>query len=222
MLRDFFKDYKWSNDVPLIIGMGPTFDQAKKHNLSLYNVIGLNRVAGLIPVDISHIIDFYIVDKLGEKLLTQAKALVMPYYPHYACRPSQSLPLSLAAEGHPIVSQFAKEGRLYAYNLSTIMKRIGDSPVIKARYLSAEAAFNLCAHSGWKKIYSLGIDGGTTRSSTFSDHGPTDPRGFDTQWAGIAKTIKRFDIDYMPIGGNYGEIMEKINAHQEETSVRHS
>lgn len=186
-----FDDRPW-----LIAGMGPTFSRWRDFDLSKYNILGLNKVCREIEVEICHIIDFYIVEKIGKHILKNARKLVMPYYPHFGYRPNHRLTLWNLALTRPITKLMQEEGRLYGYNLSTTTFRYGKSPIIRARYFSAEAAVGLLAHLGVRKIRTLGVDGGTKRAGEFQDHGPVDPRGFDLQWRTINSVIETFGLDF--------------------------
>ncbi len=193
-INDLLKTYKLDDKPWLIAGMGPSFSKYKDLDLSGYNILGINRVVMKIPVTFCSIIDYYILD-IVKAYLCQADYLVMPYYPHFGCKPNPNLHLhSLGMYQEPL-NTMIKEDKLLAYNLCTIPLCFGSSPTIMAQYFSAEAAFSMLAHLGAKKIYTLGIDGGHTRAEEFKEHGPTDPRGFDIQFRGIDNTCTQFNIE---------------------------
>lgn len=198
-VRDFFEVYKKEDRPYCILGMGPTFAERNKFDLSKYATVGINRIVTKMRVNLCQIIDFYIAQKYEKEILANCDYLVVPYYPHFACRAIPGIDVPLLIQSLPFMAQLNDEGRLLCFNLSTIMTRIGNSPVVKARYFSAEASFNLLGHLGVKDIVTLGIDGGTTRAEDFKDHGPCDPRGFNLQWDGIKKSIERFSINYHPL-----------------------
>lgn len=96
------------------------------------------------------------------------------------------------------------QGRLLWYDLSTSKQRHGPSPVVRAAAFSAEAALNLLALAGVKTVRSLGIDGGVSYGSSFTDlkdktrlnNGqPT----YNVQFEGFARTIMSTRIDYAPL-----------------------
>lgn len=213
-LPDFFEEYKWDGRPFLMVGMGPSFSKIKDYDLSGYNILGINKVVREIPVDICHIIDWYIVDKMRENILKQAKYLVVPYFPHFACRANFNLSV------HEITKNLDSElkSKILCYNLSTIKVKITKSPTIFAQYFNAEASLNLIAHTGCKEVYAIGIDGGSTRASEFSDHGPCDPRGFDLQWDSMSRTIIRHGLSYenldgSPLNPNLEKLLEQ-NIHR--------
>jgi hypothetical protein len=75
---------------------------------------------------------------------------------------------------------------------------------VQATYFSAEAAVNLLAHAGSRRIRTLGVDGGVEYSGEFTDlQGRTllanGQTAFDLQFQGIARTILRSGIDFAPL-----------------------
>jgi hypothetical protein len=201
MLLDLFKTYK-PNDRPwLIAGMGPSFSAIKEINAKDYNILGINKVCREIKVEFCQIIDLYIIDKIGDSIYDNAKYLVMPYHPHFQCRPFIELTTEALVETKPLLKKMNEEKRLLCFNLSTIPFKKADSPIVTARYFSAEAAVSLLANLGIKTLRTIGVDGGIDRASEFSDHGSCDPRGFDIQWPGINYTIETFNLDYKALKG---------------------
>lgn len=215
LLPDFLKSYKWDGRPWVLAGMGPSFSKIKSFDLSPYNVMGINKVVREIPVEIASIIDYYIVDKISESIEKQAKYLVVPYFPHFSCRP---LPQLNIGEVTTNLKSEIKD-KILCYNLSTIRIKPTNSPTIFAYYFTAEASLNLIAQLGCKKVMAIGIDGGSNRAKEFSDHGPADPRGFDLQWDSMAKTIIRHGIDYQNLDGsslnpNLEKLLEEKNIHR--------
>lgn len=205
-MRDLLETYKIPNDKPwLIVGMGPTFSRRDEFDLTKYNVFGINRVVRDIPCELVSIIDYYILALIYDKFMEQGKYLVMPYQPHFGYRPSPVLNVHNLAMYRPNLLKISALDKLLCYNLSTYPFSFGKSPIIRAQYFSAEAAFSILANMGQKHIYTLGVDGGNTRADEFKDHGPTDPRGFDIQWKGINRTCKMFDMIYTPLIGDSNE-----------------
>lgn len=203
-MRDFFKEYNWNGKPFLILGKGPSLDSISSHDTSAYNTIGLNHVCRDIPVQIAHVIDLDVVDQLGEKLLTNAEILLMPYYPHLGWRPNSSITLDDISRRNPYLKKLREEGRLYGYNLSTASQmlnlRWNDSPIVWASFFSAEAVVNLLAKLGVKTIRTLGVDGGKGQSGKFSDLQNINTGGYDAEWKGIRKSIQKFSLDYAPLG----------------------
>lgn len=200
-MRDFYKEFKDERKSALIIGKGPSFREPNEEDRTHNIVVGLNHVPRETRVDLAHIIDTDVLSQIGEKLYNHCKYLVMPYFPHTGWRPNNIITLKYLCEHHPIVKKLNEESRLLAYNLSTTTTRIGDSPVVKAKYYSAEAAVSLLAQLGVKRIQTLGIDGGRNQSANFSDlTNFNKERGYDLQWEGIRNSIKAFGLNYSPLG----------------------
>jgi hypothetical protein len=188
--RDFFKEYKDNGKPWILAGMGPSFSNIYRYPLHDYNILGINKVVREIKVDVALIIDWYIVDKVHASLYTNCTWIASPYYPHFGCRPHPMFKLGQCIQRNKLRDKFL------GFNLSTFPLKQTDSPVVEAKYFSAEAALNIIALLGCKEVYAIGIDGGKDRAKEYADHGPCDPRGFDLQWETIAKTIKQYGLTY--------------------------
>lgn len=201
-MRDFFKEYQKDDRDYLILGKGPSLDNLSSYDVRSYITVGLNHVCRDIPVEIAHIIDVDVLDGLGEKLLTNCKYLLMPYYPHMGWRPHTFLTLQDLCLTHPVLSKMTD--RIYGYNLSTssqmINKKWNDSPIVWASYFSAEAVVNLLGRLGVKRIRTIGVDGGKGQAEKFKDLQNININGYDAEWPGIRKSIGKFALDYAPLG----------------------
>jgi hypothetical protein len=184
-------------------------------DLSKYNTLGLNHVCREQPVTVAHSIDLEVIDACGDALLDSAKYLVMPWRPHVRVDGPLARALMQTmqagqetigelAQRHPLLRQLAAENRLLYYNLCTADDRFGNSPVVRVRYFSAEAALNLLVEAGVRTVRSLGVDGGNVYSGEFDDlreqtllaNGRTS---FDRQFAEFARTIMTSGVDYAPL-----------------------
>ena len=192
------------NDRPwLLLGKGPSFSKLSQIDIAKFRVCTLNHVIRQVPADIAHVIDLDVVQDCAEEIYRNARVLAMPYHPHVNCRPSERSINDFIAEVF-VLKRLADEGRLIWYNAATSKKKNGDSPVIQVKFFSAEAALNLLAAIGVCTVRSLGVDGGSSYSSAFSDldektrlaNGHTS---FDKQFAGIARTIRTTGIFYAPL-----------------------
>lgn len=187
----------------LMLGKGPTFSKVHQIDLGQYYVCTLNHVIREIPADLAHVIDLDVVQDCAEAIDRNAKALVLPFYPHVNCKPSRKSIIEFVAE-MPILQKLASQRRLVWYNLSTSREKQGDSPVVGVKFFSAEALLNLLATVGVKVVRSLGVDGGVSYSTKFADLS-TKTRlinghdSFDKQFAGIARTIRTTGIFYAPL-----------------------
>jgi hypothetical protein len=198
-MKDFFRDYKWDGRDFLVLGKGPSLDTLGSHNISNFNTLSLNHVVRDIHVHLAHLIDIDVINQLGEALYTNCDYLVMPYHPHVGWRAHANITLSDICK-HPVLSRMEAEGRIFGYNLSTTKMKLGDSPVVQARYYSAEAAVSLLGNLGVKRIRTCGVDGGADQSQFFSDlTNFNQERGYDLQWVGIRKSIAKHGLDFAPI-----------------------
>lgn len=184
------KDKPW-----LIVGKGPSYSRIKYVKLAEVYIFGLNHVANVLDCDFAHAID---IDAVGEGFL-RAKYTIMPWHPHIGNLPSKETLLELV-ETNEILEQINKEKRLFTYNCSTYKKSrvIPDSPKVKTRFFSAEAAFRLLAMAGVKFIFSAGIDGGSEYADEFKHLKPltNGRKRFDKQFAEIENTIAQFGIQH--------------------------
>lgn len=199
-VRDFFnKGHEFFGDKWIIVGKGPSF--TKGFEIKNENIIALNEaVRELSGVDIAHVIDIDIFRTLDAGTINRnAMFLVVPYYPHINCRPNLHIDTILERGWFPALNEMAERNRLLCYNLSTTPHKIGSSPVIRARWYSAEAAVDLLANMGIKDIKTIGIDGGNKQSDVFKDlKNANEETGYDRQWLGIRRSIKEFNLNFGP------------------------
>jgi hypothetical protein len=203
-MRSFFE---WATenqvmDQPwLVLGKGPSFSK-KDQFVHDYKLLGLNHVARDQFVDVAHIIDLDVVDQLGEVLMEQCGIVVMPWIPHIKNRAGRQNLQQITAV-NPILQALDRQQRLFYYNLHSGRERQGDSPVVFARFFSAEAAIRLLAMAGVGTIRTLGIDGGTTYSADFKDLEnktllANGLSSFNKQFKEFAKIIMENDLDLAP------------------------
>ena len=185
------KDYwelknKVNKNAWLILGKGPSLDKYDPAIHKQYNILALNHVGKLVDADICLIHDKEVLDV---SIAKRSKYVLMPYHPHVNFRPYPD-----------VYVPFWKN--VYYFNLSTWKGEVNSSsPVVRAKYFSAESAFHVLALFGVKVIYSLGLDGGTKYSNYFKDLKPltNGQKSFDKQFGEINKTIAKFKIEYKAI-----------------------
>lgn len=204
-MRNFFDWYREKADERpwLILGKGPSFAKRDAYDMGAYRLFSLNHVVRELPVQVAHIIDYDVVDACGDALVDNAEVLVMPWFPHVGNTPGAKS-LEALAEENPTLKRLNEQGRLLWYNLSTAKEAHGDSPVVKVRYFSADAALNLLATAGAKTVRSLGVDGGQTYSQDFNDlkdktllaNGRST---FNKQFEAIAAIISATGVDFAPL-----------------------
>jgi hypothetical protein len=180
----------------LILGKGPSFSHCKSYNLAEYNLLGLNHVPLILPVDVCHLID---MDVLCEKIVRNSRKIVMPFHPHYE---NKATSRTLNEHENTLLTTIKLNQKLYWYNLSTWKGKHREpiKPLVCAKYFSAEAAFHILGLLGIKRIFSLGVDGGKEYASEFSTKGLkpfTNRRGsFDVQFKEIEKICLKFSITW--------------------------
>jgi hypothetical protein len=187
----------------LILGKGPTFEHRDRFDLSQFDLLSLNHAVREHPVRLAHIIDLDVVDACRDVLARNAEHVVLPWYPHHLNRPGRRT-LEEILPDSPILQELDAQGRLLWYDLSTGPERHGPGPVVRATYFSAEAALDLLARAGVRRVRSLGVDGGASYSSAFDDlkdvtllaNGRQD---FDLQFKGFARTIMSTGVDFAPL-----------------------
>lgn len=197
---DWFQDNRTKSRPWLILGKGPSFSRRTEFDLSGYDTISLNHTVREQPVDVAHMIDIDVVDSCADVLLSNAGALVMPWYPHVKNFVGK-LTLEQWVAEKPVLQRLDAEGRLLWYDLKSSPTRYGKQPAVEARSFSAEAALQLLALAGVRHVRSLGVDGGTSYGTAFDDlkditrlnngH-PT----YDLQFEGFARTIYQTGVDY--------------------------
>ncbi|HWT00789.1 MAG TPA: glycosyltransferase [Pyrinomonadaceae bacterium] len=190
-------------DPWLVLGKGPSFSRRDSYDLGQFHTLSLNHAVREQFVRVAHMIDYDVVDACAEAIGRNAELLVMPWRPHVDYRPGARNLLELAAV-NPTLRLMNERGRLAWYNLSTTQEKHGDSPVVHARFFSAEAALNLLAHAGVREVRSLGVDGGSAYSPAFDDLKDKTllsggQASFDPQFEEFAKIILSTGIDYAPL-----------------------
>ncbi|HXH22452.1 MAG TPA: glycosyltransferase [Dehalococcoidia bacterium] len=175
----------------------------KEVDLSGFYICSLNHVVRQHPVDLAHIIDIDVVDDCKDILEKHARTLVLPFFPHVRHDPTSKTIEDFIAE-MPVLQALRRQGRLVWYNLSSAKRTVGSSPVIVARFFSAEAALNILVACGVNTVRSLGVDGGASYAASYKDlEGKTllanKHPSFDRQFEQIARTIMRSGIFYAPL-----------------------
>ena len=192
-----------ANDPWLMLGKGPSFSKRECYDVSRFHTLSLNHVVREQFVRVAHMIDYDVVDACAEAVVRNAEVLVMPWRPHVNYRPGART-LDELARVNPTLRLMNERGRLAWYNLCTAPERRGDSPVVQARFFSAEAGLSLLAHAGVREVRSLGVDGGGAYSPAFDDlKDKTLLAGghasFDLQFRELARIILTTGVDYAPL-----------------------
>lgn len=174
----------------LVLGKGPTFSRVWDINWNEYYTLGLNHVNTILNCDLSLIVD---LDVLGPDFVEKSKKVLVPWHPHIDFKPSKKTLKELLSVNY-YLEALEDAGKLYTYNLSTYKHNFGKTwkyygPIIRAKYFSSEAAFNVLIALGITEIRSLGIDGGKRYAKEFEYLKPLQNKrkNFDDQFKEIMK-----------------------------------
>ena len=187
----------------LILGKGPSFAKRSNYDLDDYHLLSLNHSVREQRVRVAHMIDIDVVDHCGERLLEHAEVVVLPWNPHVRSSSTRDT-LEDWTRRNEILRRLDERGALLWYNLSTGRVVREGSPVVRARYFSAEAALNLLTTAGVRRVRSLGVDGGRSYSSEFEDLKDktllaNTRSSFDEQFQEIARTLMNTNVDFAPL-----------------------
>lgn len=198
-LTEWYKAISSDERPWLILGKGPSFNLRRDFDLTKFRTFGLNHVVREQKLFVSHIIDIDVVNDCAEEILSNAQYLVMPNFPHLCCE-TTDVSLSEFVSTHPVLQQLESEERLVWYNLCTAPP-VGTSPLIKGWFFSGTVAVNMLGTLGASKVYSLGIDGGSTYSRTFDDLSDktlltNGAPSFDVQFSYIKKSTEELNMTF--------------------------
>lgn len=191
-IRSYASDKPW-----LVAGKGPSFERIKELNLNEYNVVALNHVMFEIPCLLGHAID---LDVHTEASGFKCKYLVSPWEPHINFKPGGKSLVDIMMQGG------LKFDNVLYYNSSRTNKKSLKTmgPTVRVRLFGSVAVMNLLAIAGIKKIYTIGIDGGSTYSKHFNkeDLLANGRSSFDGQFSEFKLTKKQYGTDIAPIFQN--------------------
>ncbi len=202
-LNDWITSHPYQGGKPwLILGKGPTFSKLNEINKLDYYLLSLNHAVRESAVDVAHVIDIDVIEDLGDVLLNNCRYLVMPRFPHVSCRPCRYLSIEDWCKAIPVLSALDEEQRLVVYDLALGKEEHDEHiPVV---YFSSEAALSITAKLGAKEVRSLGVDGGRSYSSAFTDIESRSKlangqASFDLQFGRLDAIAGKHGINYRPI-----------------------
>ena len=199
-VSDWWAELAHSEGAWLIIGKGPSLEQQPLPHPDAFHRLALNHAVTRQPVLAASVVDLAVIADCGPAIRDNARYLVMPRHPHRDFKPTPE-PLEHYFGDYPLLAELAGAGRLVWYNFFNAPVHPG-APVVPRGRFSAEVMVNLLALLGVRRIRTLGVDGGTGYASGFdpADHLANRHRSFDVQWAGIARKVRQYRIDYAPLG----------------------
>ncbi|MEY2468504.1 MAG: hypothetical protein QOF21_1202 [Actinomycetota bacterium] len=185
----------------LLLGKGPTFARFDEVDTSGFLRITLNHVVQRVDTDIAHLVDLDVLADCADRLLSSARFVVMPRYPHFETGP-QELPLEGLFERFPVLAELDRQGRLIWYNLE-YSAPVGGAPVLTLRSFASEPAMQILGRLGVKTVRTLGIDGGIHYSAAFDANAATrlvnGVPSFDEQFVYLRAIAAEYGIDFGPI-----------------------
>lgn len=201
-LKEWIESVNFDKKPWLIIGKGPSFSKLKEIDVFGYNTISLNHAVREQKVDLAHVIDIDVIEDLGQVLLANCRYLLMPRHPHVSARTSSHLSIEDWINAIPVLNELSLQGRLVVYDLALGKEdHENDIPLI---YFSSEAALGILGKLGAKEVRSVGVDGGRSYNSAFSDIEAKSKlsngqSSFDLQFQRLDFIANKYGIDYRPI-----------------------
>lgn len=210
MLEDAVKRIGWLTTKPwLILGKGPSFDLRCHFDLDAYEVLTLNHACQVVAATVAHFTDLEafrecIPDTLNVDgvAVPYVPDFVLPFVPHENMGPGHYNLDELVEMDKPHgIKTLCDTGKLWGYNSTRVPQHRWHKTlnVVRVRYFSAVAAFNLLALAGHRRVYTLGVDGGTRYAACFDKqhclaNGQTS---FDIQFKEIEATVKRHGMKWI-------------------------
>lgn len=190
----------------LILGKGPSFRKLPNVDRDAYHILALNHVARELRCDVALMMDLEVADAIGESLITNANFVFVPWHPHVRNKPSE-LNCEQLLPDYPALKRLSAEGRLVVFNAQTArgLDPLPGEPVTDIKFFSAEAALNLLADNGARTVRTLGIDGGNSYASRFSDLDDetllvNGQPNFDRQFERFSATLRKYpDLNFAPL-----------------------
>jgi hypothetical protein len=186
------------NNKPwLILGKGPSFRKFAGVDIAKLHVLALNHVVREVKCDAALMMDFDVFDSCRRAILENARFVLLPWRPHFNFRPSARTLEDLVRDDADL-AKLAHENRLVVFNALTgrDFPPLAGEPITSIKFFSAEAALNILADNGVRRIRTLGVDGGASYAGAFSDlndktllaNGRED---FDKQFGQFNQTLRR-------------------------------
>ena len=206
----------------LLIGKGPSFDIIDKILLNKYFTIALNHAVESTQCDAVSIIDIDVVRDCPEAVYRNAKTLVIPWHPHDKNNNFQPCSKTIVdyCKEIKVLGDMLDEGRIYSYNASSAkvfnFEDNKELPNYNVFINNGDSIFTMLVANNNKKIYSIGIDGGTTYSSSFSNYKPGgNGRSFEESLAVIKKVEEQSNAELIRLG-NLEEIKVFVGCSEAE------
>ena len=192
---EFFKNHPIDKSKPwLICGKGPSFSKKSGYDLNKFNILAINETNNHVLSLIAFYTDY---EGWTNTQYCSSRAIMMPFWPHFDGSPHERKPLPVIMQKD--VHLRASPGMVYFFDLdrhSSIGIKGPSDMVLTANSKATEAAFMMLGLMGFKKIFTLGVDGGIFLDELFGESNKTNGNSYDTQFEFIKVTCQKFGIEW--------------------------
>jgi hypothetical protein len=203
-LTEWWREIDGANRQWLILGKGPSFEERGGHDLRPYTTLAINHVVREMPVDVTSVVNYEVLDDCSEEIDRNSRYVLMPRYPHTVPGDAPFL-LESYFDRYPVLEKLSREGRLVWYNLSSDTLAPGSPVVVENGSFSVCILFNLLgALGGGRGVRTLGVDGGVSYGTSFRDLSDKTRLAngmatYDYQWRDMMRSVKRYRLRYSPL-----------------------
>ncbi|MCH7903464.1 MAG: class I SAM-dependent methyltransferase [Armatimonadetes bacterium] len=189
----------WNAKPVLIAGKGPSFAARPNDIADKFHVVCINQTASFQHCLLAVMNDFE--SWLDTEPKNPDTAVALPAIPHWYQSPGKySLEHWVSIEKS--ARSLHERGLLYAFDMRTTrFRKYPDKQPVLAMYSSTESAIEILALIGVKHMFTIGVDGGSTRSKEFhSTEG--GPGSYDMQFRRISELQEQYAITVEPLLGD--------------------
>ena len=172
MIKSFEKIIINLKKPPLIIGKGPTFSKIKKINLNKYTSFALNHAIFHCDSDYLYMNDYpglsesNFFERFTNDKIDKIKGVVLPFHPKLCGQKDATYNLQDYINENKVIKKIYDVGKLFTFNIfwNEVIGEGYSAKYYPARMNSGDTLFGIFCENGIKKVYSIGIDGGSNRS----------------------------------------------------------
>lgn len=184
----------------LIVGKGPSADRLGDLDLKKFRVFTLNHAIKAVSWAVgAHFVDIEAYLDCQAEVDTNATFLFMPEHPHE--KMTQGRHISDYIRVNDRLRAVDQALRLIVYRKVPLPAEQAPKNALSCLFFSAEALFNVVGILGFKTVYTIGIDGGSSYANKFSDLKPlTNGRAtFDDQTPELKKIAKIRQFEWVKL-----------------------
>lgn len=194
----------------LVLGKGPTLAALTPELVVDKVVVTINHALKVVPRGalalVSHFTDLEALRDCIVDVSHRRPRLVVPYHPHVAMNPGQPTIFQYAAEKTTlgiVLNDLSESGDLWAYNSDRAGKLSAHAELteVRVRLFSAVAVFNLLGLAGVRKVFTLGVDGGTKYDKRMDPKTrlKNGQKTFDVQNGELAKAMVKHSMEWVKL-----------------------